>query len=171
VTLPGVQLPGVQHAALTSAHGEANDVRRAAEERSAELLAAACAEAADIIERRRAAAERLAEHEHRATLAEARAEARAIVLRAQRSVLDRAAAAAQAAVRQVATGTRYGRMLASLEAEARERLSDAGDVQIAGASGGGLVARAGSWEIDLSLDSQVERCLEDLAGELERLWR
>ncbi len=164
-------LEAARVAALADARAEADAIRRTTEERTAELLAEARAEASALIERRRAAAERLAEREGRQRLADARAESRAIVLRAQRRVLAGATAAAHAAARKLVSDPGYERLIGRLSAEARERLASIGAAEIIAAPGGGVVARAGSCEIDYSLDAQVERCLAAMPGELERLWR
>jgi vacuolar-type H+-ATPase subunit E/Vma4 len=166
-----VTLESVEEAALASARADAQAVLSAARERTRALLAAAHAEAAALVEERRAAAERLADLERQVSLAAARSEARAIVLRAQQSILADAAAAAHTAARRLASGPRYGRLVERLTAEARERLAHAGPLEIFAAPGGGVVARAGSREIDYSLDAQVDRWLEALPDTLERLWQ
>jgi len=166
-----VTLAVARAAALADAHAEAEVIRRAATERAADLLVAARTEADALVARRRADAERLAEREQRERLAQARAQARWIVLHAQRAVLAAAASAAHTAARELVRDPGYERLLARLSAEARERLAPTGTTEIVPAPGGGVIARAGSREIDYSLDTQVERCLEAMAGELQRLWR
>ena len=164
-------LVAVQDAALVAARANADTLRSGAAERAGALLAAARSDALAMVDQRRAAAERLADQERQAGLAEARAEARSIVLRAQQSVLADATAEAYAAARRLVSDPRYEPLIKRLTVEARERLSPAGTVVIVAAPGGGLLARAGSREIDYSLDAQVDRSLEALSGELERLWR
>jgi vacuolar-type H+-ATPase subunit E/Vma4 len=166
-----VTLEAALAAALADARAEADAIRRLAEERTAELLAEARAEAATLVDRRHAEAQRLAERERMERLAEARAEARATILRAQRMVQTGAMTAAHAAARRITSTPGYERLIERLSAEARERLSSVGATEIIAAPGGGVVARAGSCEIDYSLDAQVERCLWDMQGEIERLWR
>ena len=80
-------LATIEDAALANASADADALRRAAQERAGEIIDQARIEAAAVIVARRAAAERLADLEARERLAEARGEARATVLRAQRSVL------------------------------------------------------------------------------------
>lgn len=164
-------LHAVHDFALGAAATEADAIRRAARERAEKIVADAQGEAAALIAQRRAAAERLADLEERERLAEARAEARATVLRAQRSVLVEARSAVQAAVRRLIDDPRYDRLLKRLTADARERLAPAGPVRITAVPDGGLVARAGSREIDYSLDAQADRCLQAMASDVERLWR
>ena len=93
------------------------------------------------------------------------------MLRAQRSVLVDARPAVHVAVRPLIDDPRYDRLLERLAADARERLAPVGPVQITALPEGGLVARAGSREIDYSLDAQPDRCLRAMASELGRLWR
>jgi hypothetical protein len=166
-----VTLATVQDASLATASADAKAIRRAAQERAAAIIDQARAEAAALIAARRAAAARLADLEARERLAEARGEARAIVLRAQRSVLVGARSAVHAAARRLVDDSRYDRLIERLAVEARERLAPAGPVQIVRLAQGGLVARAGSREIDYSLGAQVDRWLEAMASELERLWQ
>lgn len=164
-------LATIEDAALANASADADALRRAAQERAGEIIDQARVAAAAVIVARRAAAERLADLEARERLAEARGEARATVLRAQRSVLLRARSAAHAAARRLVDDSRYDRLIERLTLDARERLAPAGPVQIVRLAEGGLVARAGSREIDYSLGAQVDRWLEAMATELERLWQ
>ena len=164
-------LAPVQDAALDTVSAQADAIRVAARERAEQIIDEARGEAAALLARRRAAAERLADLEERAHLAQARAEARATVLRAQRSVLIDATSAAHAAVGGLVDDPRYCGLLERLAADARERLAPVGPAQIAILPRGGLVARARSCEIDYSLKAQVNRCLQALASELEHLWR
>jgi vacuolar-type H+-ATPase subunit E/Vma4 len=166
-----VTLEAVQESAVGIASAEADAIRCVARERAKMIIDEARAEAAALIAQRRAAAERLADLEEQERLAEARGEARARVLRAQRSVLIDARRAAHVAVRLLVDDPRYERLLERLAADARERLAPVGPVQITALPEGGFVARAGSREIDYSLDAQLDRCLRAMASELGRLWR
>jgi vacuolar-type H+-ATPase subunit E/Vma4 len=166
-----VTLEAVVDAALRAAREEAGAIRRGAERRAAEVLADARSEAARIVERRGLAAERLAQEERRERLAEARAQARAIVLGAQRSVLDDAAAEARAAAGALARDPAYRRLQDALAAEAKRRLRGADTVELVPAPHGGFVARAGNRQIDYSLDAQIARSLEAASAEREPLWR
>ena len=163
-------LAAVEQAALATAHADAEMLVSDARAHAAARIATARNEAAALIEERRTAAERLAEAERQMRLAAARGEARANVLAAQQSVLADATTAAHSAARRLVSGARYGRLVERLTAEARERLESVGPVQILAAPGGGVRARAGSREIDYSLDAQVDRWLEALPEALERLW-
>lgn len=161
----------VRDVELHLASEEADAIRRSGEAQAERILAQARADAAALITRRCAAAERLAGLEERGRLAEARAEARETVLRAQRSVLREARAAVHAAARGLAADVRLERVFERLAADARERLAICGPVQIVANPNGGFVARAGSREIDYSLPSQVDRTIDEMASELEGLWR
>jgi len=166
-----VSLASVQDAALDAAGADADAIRHAARERARQTVEQARGEAAGMLSRRQAEAERLADLEERERLAQARAEARAIVLRAQRVVLAQAKSEAQVAVRQLIGDPRYDRLLERLSADARARLAPAGAAEITILPAGGLLARAGSCEIDYSLEAHANRCFEAMADEIERLWR
>jgi len=166
-----VSLDAVAQAALADAESRAREIRDAAGERARRLLAAARAQADALLRERRASAERWVELEQRRRLARAHADAHALVLGAQRSVLLDAREAAHAAARALRDDTRYAQLIERLAVQARQRLAHAGTVEIRATPDGGLIARAGSLQIDHSLHILVERCLRDLAGEAQRLWR
>jgi len=161
----------VREARLQAATEQADAIRRTGDRGAEQILAEAKAAAADLIGRRCDAAERLAHLDERERLAEARAGARGTVLRAQRSVMIDARAAAHRAVRDLVGDPGLERLLGRLAADARERLAAAGAVQVRATPDGGFVARAGTREIDYSLRAQVDRIVDAMASELERLWR
>ena len=164
-------IEAVQDAALAEASAQAESLRSAARERADQALASARAEAAALVTARRAAAERLADLEERERLAQARAQARATVLSAQETALIEARSAVWAAGRRLVGDRRYELMLEQLVTRARQRLKDAGPVRIVPVAGEGFIARAGSRQIDYSLDALLYRYLEAMASELEGLWR
>jgi vacuolar-type H+-ATPase subunit E/Vma4 len=166
-----VKLDAVHDAALAEALADANEIRRAAHDRAAEVLSNARAEADALVHDRLEAAQALAESLARGELARARGAARATVLHAQRTVLNEAIAAARDRARGLTGDPRYERMVARVTAEARARLAGGGEVSIARAPSGGVIARAGSRGLDYSLDAQIERALESVSSELEGLWR
>lgn len=163
-------LDALEQATIADAEQRAREIRGAAQARAQQLLAAAGAEADALIGEQRARAERRAQLEERRRLAQARADAHALVLHAQRSVLAEARDAAHAAAHALREDPRYVQLSERLAAHARARLASAGPVQVAATPDGGLIARAGSLQIDHSLHAQVERCLHSLASELQRLW-
>jgi vacuolar-type H+-ATPase subunit E/Vma4 len=164
-------LETVQTAALAEDSAKANTLRDVARRRADQVLATAHAEAAALLADRRARAERLADLEEHERLAKARTQAAATVRSAQRTVVTEARMAARAAARRLVGEPRYELLLERLAADARRRLRDGGPVRIEPAAEGGFVARAGSWQIDYSLDAQVDRHLDAMASEVERLWR
>ena len=165
-------LESAQLAVLADAARRAEQLRGRAEASRARLLANARAEAEALLARRLATAERLAERERRERLAEARSEARRIVLRARRAVLADASSAAHAAAHELVRDPAYAQLVKALTAEVEERLSTpATRARIEAAPSGGLLARAGSHEIDYSLDAQVDRAMRAMSSGLERLWR
>jgi vacuolar-type H+-ATPase subunit E/Vma4 len=164
-------LGAVRAAELHAATERADAIRRTGDRGAERIVSQAEADAAAVIAARWAAAERLAQLDERERLAEARAGARGTVLRAQRAVLTDARAAAHRAVRDLVGDPRLERLLDRLAADARERLATAGPVQLVATTDGGFVARAGTREIDYSLRAQVDRVVDAMASELERLWR
>jgi vacuolar-type H+-ATPase subunit E/Vma4 len=164
-------LDTVREVELHAATEQADAIRRTADRGAEQILAQAKAEAAAVIARRCAAAERLAQLDERERLAEARANACRTVLRAQRAALIDARSAAHRAVGDLAGDPGLERLLGRLAADARERLAAAGPVQVLATSDGGFVARAGTREIDYSLRAQVDRIVDAMASELERLWQ
>jgi hypothetical protein len=91
--------------------------------------------------------------------------------RARNRAAGAARGAAHRAVRDLAGDPRLEWLLQRLATDARKRLATAGPVQIFATTDGGFVARAGTREIDYSLRAQVDRIVDAMAGELERLWR
>ena len=164
-------LDTVREVELHAATEQADAIRRMGDRIAEQILAQAEADAAALIARGCAAAERLAQLDARDRLAEARAGARGSVLRAQRAVLIEARAAAHRAARDLDGEPRLERLLERLAADARARLAAAGTVRVIATTDGGFVARAGTREIDYSLRAQVDRIVDAMASELEGLWR
>ena len=164
-------LDAVREAALADASAQAQALRAAARGRAERILAGARAEAAALLADRRDAATRLADLEEHERLADTRAQAAAKVLSARRRVLTEARASALTAAKRLTDDPRYALLLERRAADARRRLRDGGPVRIVPVAEGGFVAKAGSRQIDYSLDAQVDRCLATMAGELERLWK
>jgi vacuolar-type H+-ATPase subunit E/Vma4 len=164
-------LDAVREVELHATSEQADAIRRTGGRAAERIVAQAESDAAALIAGRCAAAERLAQLDERERLAEARASARGTVLRARREVLLDARAAAHRAVRDLAGDPRLEWLLQRLATDARKRLATAGPVQIFATTDGGFVARAGTREIDYSLRAQVDRIVDAMAGELERLWR
>ncbi|MGZ4255630.1 MAG: V-type ATP synthase subunit E family protein [Solirubrobacteraceae bacterium] len=164
-------LDAVRENELRAASERAEAVRRTGQRAAEQIVAQAQVDAAALTARRCAAAERLAQVDERERLAEARATARGTVLRAQRSVLTEAHAAAHRAVRELVGDPRLERLRERLAADAHERLATAGLVQIVATPDGGFVARAGTREINYSLRAQVDRIVDAIASDLELLWQ
>jgi len=168
------KLVATRTAELRAASEEAEAISQAGAAHAEQIVAQARVDAAELIRRRCAPAERLAEREERERLAEARGQARGAVLRARQSVLSEARMAVHTAVSGLVGHPRLERLFERLADDARERLAPAASpfvVEIAAAPEGGFVARAGSREIDYSLPTHVDRYLDALADELERLWQ
>lgn len=166
-----MSLEAVRDSALAAAGDEAAAIRRGAAARAERIRADAHRQATALIDERRATAARLAEREERERLADARASATAAVLRAQQRARRDAICAAREAARGLTGDPRYEQLVDRLAGDARQRLQAVGPVQVSPAAGGGVVARAGSRQIDYSLDAQLDRVVRSLAGELAALWR
>jgi ATP synthase (E/31 kDa) subunit len=166
-------LAAVREVELREAAEAAEAIRRDAAERAEHVVEQARSEGAELVARRCAAAERLAELGERDQVAEARARSRETVLRAQQSMLDEARAAVHAAVRNLVGDPRLDHLFERLARDARKRLAACGPVAIEPVVGGGFVARAGSREIDCSLPVLVDRVLDTdtIAAELQELGR
>ena len=154
---------------LAQARAEALALVEAARSDAGDAQAAAGAEAGALI--RAAASEREAAtgaaRERRRQ--RARREGRAIVLRARRAAYDELRVAALAAAADLLVQPGYPALRERLAAAARARLGP--HAEVAEAPGGGVLARAGDRLVDCSLHAMVERCLADLGGDLEELWR
>ncbi len=166
-----MSLDTVREAALAASAAEAEEIRQAAQERAEQIVMAARAQADALVRQRLRDAQALADAYTRGEMASAHSDARASVLRAQRLVLGEAIAAARSQARRLTLDPRYERMLARVGTEARMRLGDGAELSIVPARSGGVIARAGSRELDYSLDAQIERSLEAFSAELEGLWR
>ena len=164
-------LQAVRRTTLDRAAADGERLRAGARTRAEVVLAAARAEAASIVAAHRADAEHLAEAEQRGHLAAARAQVAAMVLSAQQDVLEQARAAARAAVVERWDGGRLEQMLTRLQEDARRRLGGDRPVQIVPVAAGGFIARADDRQIDCSLDSLLDRCVDSLGAELARLWQ
>ncbi len=160
-------LAPLREALLAAAGAEADSTVRAAQDAAAHTLAAASAQAQDVVEQAR--------HEGRsdagAALAAERSrshrQARALVLAAQRAAYDdlRAAVRQQAAV--LPDDPAWPQWRDRLAAHARRLLgTDAELVEVPG----GVRARSGSRTVELTVSSLAEAELVALGPEVEKLW-
>jgi vacuolar-type H+-ATPase subunit E/Vma4 len=166
-----VAVEPLRHALLEHAHAEAERVLAAADERADELLAEAEAHGAALVEQARAdglaAAALAGAHEQ----ALARRRARGVVLTAQRDLyleLRRQARDAVHALRQEPRS--YAALLERLSTAALGQLGNGASLEVDPTGAGGVRASSGPRHVDYTLDALVERCLERLGGDLERLW-
>jgi cell division septum initiation protein DivIVA len=163
-------LARAESALLADARAEAEQTIRAAGQQAQALVAQAREEAARLVASARAEGEAEAAVEADRWLALARSDARTEILEARREQYETLRREAQAAAQSLRGTAGYERLLARLERRAREQLGAAATLE-RDAAAGGLVARAGKRQVDYTLVALVERCLERVSAEVERLWR
>lgn len=166
-----VTLDAVRNSALTQARAEAEAIRKAAQQQADQILTAAREARAALIAASRAAADRIADVEERERLADVRARARATILAAQQTLVAEATSAAGTRAQTLAQDPRFKALVDRLAESAQVRFQGAGQLEISPSPTGGFIARAGSTQLDYSLDAQLDRCLESMAEELEGLWK
>jgi len=161
-------LAPVRRSLLTAARQEAADLRRDAAEKALAVLEAARRDA-DLI-RATAAAEGAATARSQAarTSARARRQAHETVLTRRNALrLDLRSQVRQAAV-ELRTDPRYPRLLARLTEQSRALLG--AEATVTESPQGGVVARAGSRTLDVSLPVLAARTLESMTQEVCGLW-
>jgi vacuolar-type H+-ATPase subunit E/Vma4 len=153
------------------ADAEAERRRVEAEAAGEQRLAEAWTQAEEIAEQARLAGERAAARAARRRRAAASRRARELQLDAERSLLDGLRASSRAAARALRTEPGYPQLLERLSRAARSQLGPEAELEIDPPQAGGVLARAGSISVDYSLPALVDRAIEMLGGEVERLWR
>jgi vacuolar-type H+-ATPase subunit E/Vma4 len=166
----GLGLEPVREALLADARAVGEGAVQQAEERASDKIVRAREESEARVARARAEGEAAAGLESIAALADARRRARSVVLEAQRAVYDDVRRQAGAAVEELRATPAYGDLLDRLTARAREVLGPGAEVE-RDPPDGGVVGRAGSRRLVLTLPVLVEHCLAEHAHEIDRLWR
>jgi hypothetical protein len=113
------------------------------------VLAAAAAEAGDLLAQARAEGARTGAEQAALEAARVRRDAHRTVLAARTAARADLSRRVAAAVEALSTDPRYPALRARLAAECRDRLGP--DAEVVEAPGGGVVGRAGSRRLDLSL--------------------
>jgi vacuolar-type H+-ATPase subunit E/Vma4 len=162
-------LDPVRDALLAEAGAAAERALQQAAERALAQVVQAEAETAALVAHARVEGEAAAELEAISELARARRHARALFLQAQRAVYDDVRRQAHAAVQELRSTPRHGALVERLAARAREVLGPDAEIQ-RDPPDGGVVARAGNRSLEYTLPALVERCLDEHAAEIERLW-
>lgn len=136
----------------------------------ARLLAEAESNAHGLVRRGRRDGERAAAKEAVRRRATAMRRAREIRLRAQQRQIEELRRRAREAVLHARDDSRYPELLERLAAEVRGQLGPAATVELDPEALGGVIGRHGSTSVDYSLPALVERAIDDLDTNLERLW-
>jgi vacuolar-type H+-ATPase subunit E/Vma4 len=137
----------------------------------ARLLAEAEAEAHRLVRQGRHDGERAAAKEAIRRRATAMRRAREIRLQARQRQIEELRRRAREAVLRVRDDDGYPALLERLAVEVRRQLGPAATVEPDPDGLGGVIGRHGPRSVDYSLPALVERVIEDLDTDLERLWR
>ena len=156
---------------LAQVSAEVAETAASEESERLERLAAAAAEVEQLVAAAKAAGMEDAAAETRRALADARRQARATTLAAQREMYDRLRRDTIAEVRAIRGSPRYPALLDRLTAELRSQLGETAMLEVDPDPQGGVIARDGSRLIDCSLPALAERCLAALGPRIEELWR
>jgi vacuolar-type H+-ATPase subunit E/Vma4 len=97
--------------------------------------------------------------------------AREIRLRAQQRQIEELRQRALEAVARARDDARYPALLERLAAQVRDQLGPAAEVVVDPEGLGGVIGRRGRTSVDYTLPALVERAMDDLGGDLERLWQ
>ncbi len=155
---------------LEDARAEADRVLAGADERAAVKLAEANERGAALIARSRAEGEAIASLAGEGHHAASRRRARVLVLGAQRDLYEEFRRQALAAVHSLRADPRYPALLERLGATARSQLGEDCALELDPGDAGGVRASNGVRRVDYTLDALVQRCIEELGSEVERLW-
>jgi vacuolar-type H+-ATPase subunit E/Vma4 len=153
---------------LAAARQEARSIEEAAGRQAVALVEQARADAAAALERGRREGEDAAAEAAARELARSRREARAIVLRARADLLARVREAVRGAAAELRAEESYPLLVERLRRRATATLGEA--ARVSEAPEGGVRARLGSRQVDLSLPILAERALRDLEAEVSSLW-
>lgn len=165
-----MNLQPVRDALLAGARRDAEELRAAAERDAAGALAGAQREAERLMAAARAEGEAEARRVAAKELARARREARQLVLAARCAAGERLAAEARRAASDLRHTPGYRELLDGLARLARTQLGGEAIV-VVDEEVGGLVSTLGSRSVDYRLPAVASRCLAQLAGEVDALWR
>ncbi|MGH7618714.1 MAG: hypothetical protein ACREPM_15950 [Gemmatimonadaceae bacterium] len=164
------QLSPLETALLSVARDQAAARRRDADSRAAAIVHDGEAQARTLLERATAEGAHAATHAAARRLVEARRQARACVLEAQRVAYDQLIARAAAAAEALHEHPEYADLERRLVEVARGALGP--DAQIVRNPDGRAGVRAvdGTRSVDLTLSSLSRRCVEQLGQEVTNLW-
>jgi hypothetical protein len=158
----------VRDALLRQARAEADTELTSAREQSRLRLDAARQRAVRIVDDARVDGARRARALSAPAIVAARRRAQEIVLAAQRGLYEQLKDQSRAAALALQADPGYPEMMRTLTRRARGALGTG--ARITQSRQGGLVATSGSLRLDLTLPVLADRALEDLGGEVRRLW-
>ena len=160
----------LRRALLADAQAGTQHILAEADARAAATVAEAERQGSALVERARSDAHAGAAIVAAKELARARRRARTLVLAARRELYDELVRQARAAAHALHDDPVYAELLDRWAAAARAQLGDDAVLELDPPGAGGVRATSGARSVDYTLDTLVERCLDRLGGELERLW-
>jgi vacuolar-type H+-ATPase subunit E/Vma4 len=155
---------------LRQAEADAEAVLAESAHRAAVELDQARRAAGALVDRARVEGETAGALETARARAAARATAQRLVLDARREVFEELRRRCREAALALRRQEGYALLLDRLAGAARDQLGRDAEVDLDPPGAGGVRARAGARRVDYTLPVLVDRCLEDLGRELERLW-
>jgi vacuolar-type H+-ATPase subunit E/Vma4 len=161
-------LEPVRKALLDRAHERAAARVAAADEVARATLAEAAAEAEALLSEARRVGGQEADAVIAGQRAQAVRQARAVVLGARRTAFDALREQARGAVRTLRQDPDYPRVVEVLRQRLRHELGPA--ATISDHDSGGLVAQRGGRTLSFTLDDLADRIVDRLGGEVEGLW-
>lgn len=167
-TAADAALAPVRAALLAAARADAADVLRNAESRRSELLERARRTAEELVADARATGEAAAQASVGVRLAQSRREARSSVLSAQRELYDELRLRCRAAASALTGTAEYEGLRRQLIDKARRELGP--EAVVEESPDGGIVASAGTERVDLSLPALADRALDRSGAEVAGLW-
>lgn len=158
------QLRPVRAALVADARAEAARILAAARAEAEQIIGRAQADSDEAVEHARRRAEAAGREQQQEGLAAARREAHATVLRARAELRRELAAQVHAAAERLPADPRYPALLDHLETLAKSQLGQSALV-LRDPRGGGVVARAGSRQVDYRLPALAELALDAVADD------
>jgi vacuolar-type H+-ATPase subunit E/Vma4 len=157
----------VREALLARAHAEANELVRAAQSEAEAQVARAETQARAVVDEARREGEADAAAALAAERARARRRARALVLRAQRSVYEALREASRMGALSLQDEPAWPMMRQRLVARARDLLGPEAEIREVP---GGITSRQGPRRVDLTVTSLADAHVAALGPEVEKLW-
>jgi vacuolar-type H+-ATPase subunit E/Vma4 len=165
-----VTLEPARRAALAAAQAEAEQEVREAQREAGGRVAEAQEEARRLLDAARNRGRAAAEREAAETRSRIEAQARSRVMEARRAAYDRLCDEARRAALGLREDQVYPALLERLAETARDLLGPDAEIRYDPPTRGGVIARAGTRSVDLTLPALGARCLAGLGRDVARLW-